>query len=609
MSLHALLHAPDRPPSIRALAAAALLLAGTAHANYVWPVDGAPICNAPGDQHRLFYSDAGCNTLAFNWLSSGATGDTTRFASVGPIPPEGECNDYYPSAESPGVTELSAVAVRNPVIAVDQPLLPWCQGPSPSAQVWLEGAGGSSQIVVHNGLWPMWSPEFSQRVIADDGDFVRHHPRMAPSGNDYFDTSMVVVWSDERTGVPQIRAQRVTMRGARTWGPSGLLVAPSGSAQTEPEIARLQDGSSLIVWLEARSGGSDVYALRFLPDGSVAPGWPADGLPLEDRVETSNSPRIVGADEFNPPAFVIWEESGARFGGGQSIVARRLAIDGTPDPAWTVLGVPLTSSPTVLRLQDARLAGTFYPPSLVAIWTDTRNATLSNPSDLFAQWLDGSGSPRSGWPVSGLAICTASGSQGAARVSVADAYAAFAWEDHRGPDANVYAELRLVNGTLPAGLWAPDGLPATSALGDQTAPVVGVGNGGGCFVAWEDARDVATNGLDIYAQAFTDLGEKLDAPLGPPPPTLALGLPRPNPSRGTTIFSLGVPTAAQGRVEVLDVAGRRVRTLVVREFGAGTRELVFDGKDDAGREVPPGVYRVLARVGGQTSSRTIVLVQ
>jgi flagellar hook assembly protein FlgD len=60
---------------------------------------------------------------------------------------------------------------------------------------------------------------------------------------------------------------------------------------------------------------------------------------------------------------------------------------------------------------------------------------------------------------------------------------------------------------------------------------------------------------------------------------------------------------------VLDVAGRRVRTLVVREFGAGTRELVFDGKDDAGREVPPGVYRVLARVGGQTSSRTIVLVQ
>jgi hypothetical protein len=70
---------------------------------------------------------------------------------------------------------------------------------------------------------------------------------------------------------------------------------------------------------------------------------------------------------------------------------------------------------------------------------------------------------------------------------------------------------------------------------------VGVGNGGGCFVAWEDARDVATKWPRHLRAGVHGHGEKLDAPLGPPPPTLALGLPRPNPSRGTTFFSLGRP--------------------------------------------------------------------
>lgn len=564
------------------------------------------MCNPPGDQHRLFYSDAACNVLVFSWLSSGATGDTVRSSDVGPIPPAGECGGFDTSEDAASKTEVSAVAVRTPIIALDVPGLPWCAGPGPSAQLWLQGTGASSQLVLHNGVWV--SPYYVEQAIADDGDFVRHHPRMAPSGNVYMDTALVVVWSDERTGVPQIRAQRVTWMGLREWGSSGVLVAPTGTPQSDPEIARLQDGSSLIVWLDSRSGGSDVYALRLLPDGSVAPGWPAGGLALEDRPELSGSPVLVGMGQYNPPTFVVWEESGPRFSGGRSIVARRLQLDGTPDPAWSALGVPLSSSATVEHLQDVRDAGSFSSPALVAVWTDTRLATGSNPTDLYAQWLTAAGAPASGWSASGLAICTAGGRQDAARVSASDSYAAFAWEDHRGADADVYAELRMANGTLPYGLWAPNGLPATSAPGDQTAPVVGVGNGGGCYVAWEDAREVATNGLDIYAQAFTSEGDKLDAPPVPLPRALALGAPRPNPMRSSSVFTVDVPRDGSARVEVFDVAGRRVRTIVAGDLPAGSHELVFDGRDDAGRELPPGLYRVHARTARESSSRALVRV-
>ena len=586
----------------RGLVCLALIGAATSPAlalgPYVWPADGAPVCNAPGDQHHLFYSNAGCNVLVFNWLQSAGGADTLEVGSVGPIPPGGECaRPSYASLEATGATELSAVEVRTPVLGI-----PGCFGPGPTAELWMQGGGAASQLVVHDLMWQFGG---HARVVADDGDFARHHPRMAPSGNPFQDTALVVVWSDERTGVAQIRAQRVDESGAREWGGSGFLIAPTGSLQSAPEISRLQDGSSLVIWLEARSGGSDVYALRLLPDGLVAPGWPAGGLALEGRPELSGSPLIVGGTVYTGPTFVVWEESGARFGGGRSIVVRKLALDGTPDPAWDPSGVVLSSSATVEHLQDVEVMGN----GLVAVWTDTRAASAANPTDLYAQRIDGSGAIAAGWPASGLALCTAPGRQAAARVSATESYAAFAWEDRRGADADIYAELRYADGTLPVGLWVANGLAATSAPGDQSAPVVGVGNGGGCFVAWEDGRDLATSGLDIYAQAFSSEGDKLDVQQGPPPPTLMLGTPRPNPTRASSVLTLGMPRDERVRVDVLDVAGRQVRTLAARDFSAGPHSLLFDGRDDAGRTLPPGVYRVRARIGDAESSRTLILVR
>jgi hypothetical protein len=52
-----------------------------------------------------------------------------------------------------------------------------------------------------------------------------------------------------------------------------------------------------------------------------------------------------------------------------------------------------------------------------------------------------------------------------------------------------------------------------------------------------------------------------------------------------------------------------VRALVRDEFMLGRRELTFDGRDDAGRVLPPGVYRVRARIGAEVSTRTLIRIQ
>lgn len=52
------------------------------------------------------------------------------------------------------------------------------------------------------------------------------------------------------------------------------------------------------------------------------------------------------------------------------------------------------------------------------------------------------------------------------------------------------------------------------------------------------------------------------------------------------------------RLDILDGAGQRVRTIELRGLSPGTTSVVWDGRNDAGRATAPGVYRVLLVVNG-----------
>jgi hypothetical protein len=86
----------------------------------------------------------------------------------------------------------------------------------------------------------------------------------------------------------------------------------------------------------------------------------------------------------------------------------------------------------------------------------------------------------------------------------------------------------------------------------------------------------------------------------------------PNPApRGVTV-EFGAAGSAPGRwgigMEVFDIAGRRVRTLVWRdspEDGAG--RICWDGRDDQGRDVPNGVYFFRLTINGASRTRRLVL--
>ncbi|TET45304.1 hypothetical protein E3J62_07750 [candidate division TA06 bacterium] len=74
------------------------------------------------------------------------------------------------------------------------------------------------------------------------------------------------------------------------------------------------------------------------------------------------------------------------------------------------------------------------------------------------------------------------------------------------------------------------------------------------------------------------------------PTIFALGQSNPNPFDRTTAIRYQIPTPRHVTLRVYDIVGKRVRTLVDREKGAGYYTAVWDGRDDGGEELSSGVY-------------------
>jgi hypothetical protein len=120
------------------------------------------------------------------------------------------------------------------------------------------------------------------------------------------------------------------------------------------------------------------------------------------------------------------------------------------------------------------------------------------------------------------------------------------------------------------------------------------------------AADLGTPGVDTACEAAIDDVTAYDAanvPVGIPPPRgagVSFRTPWPNPAVGEVRLVLDLPEQGDVAVEVTDLAGRRVATIYRGGASPGPLALAWDGRDDAGREAPAGLYftRATVRLAG-----------
>jgi VCBS repeat protein/flagellar hook capping protein FlgD len=125
---------------------------------------------------------------------------------------------------------------------------------------------------------------------------------------------------------------------------------------------------------------------------------------------------------------------------------------------------------------------------------------------------------------------------------------------------------------------------------------------------------VVPNTSENSISVLMNVGGASTLPPPPPPPPLPTSLQllaaRPNPSRGVSEVRFVLPSAQPVRVDVLDVAGRIVRTLRAdTPLPPGEQGMRWDGLDASGRHAPEGLYVMQVRAGSEVKAAKLVLVR
>jgi hypothetical protein len=357
---------------------------------------------------------------------------------------------------------------------------------------------------------------------------------------------LFVVWQDNRAGALDLYAQRMTPAGAIApgWPVNGLPICTAAGDQKNAVMALDGAGGFFVAWEDYRlpGGESNVYIQRVTSTGTLATGWPVDGLGVCTVSAPQGYPCLTMS---NGSAIVAWEDS--RSGLSSDIYAQKIGATGAVQ--WATNGVPVCVAANnqlfaaivadggggaIIAWQDPRLGDPdIYAQRLnsagaaqwaangvavcsaiyeqlsprmvpdgsggaILTWDDNRNLN----GDLYAQRINASGAGQ--WTANGVALCTDLAEQyGAALVRDGAGGAILTWTDYRGGSGDVYAARITATGSNPG--WPLNGAVVCAAAGDQFDVTAAADAAGGLYVAWADAR-AGIGAADIYAQRLTSGG-------------------------------------------------------------------------------------------------------
>ena len=465
----------------------------------------------------------------------------------------------------------------------------------------------------------------------------------------------IVAWQDDRLeNDTNIFAQHVLASGVvdPAWPANGRLLAAARGLQDVPTIASDGAGGAIVTWMDGRSTVTniDIFAQHILASGVVDPAWPADGAALCTAPAPQAFPRLVS--DGSGGAIVTWYDFRPS-DTSLDIYAQRVTSAGVVDPAWPLNGRALCLAP-----------GAQFDPSIVSdgaggaivTWEDPRDGT----SHIFAQRVLGSGQIAEGWPVDGRAVVTAPIMQTRPIITSDGASGAIvAWFDGRnGRDFDPFVQHILASGVIDAA-WPVDGRPVSlDSAHPLTASIVPDG-AGGAIVAWEEdffvkvnhvqasgvldptfpvngrfvrflltfqrTPDLTTAGTgraivawsdvesgvntDIYAMIVETAETLAVDPPAHPGPAIAFARPSPNPARDQVRLRFSLPRAAEVRLAIFDLGGRRVRDLVSGMEPAGTHEIAWDLRDESGRPIPAGLSFARLEVEGRVLTERVTTLR
>jgi hypothetical protein len=564
--------------ALLALATLAAVAGSTAPARASWSFNGSVVSSAVGDQSSPHAAPDGAGGAIVAWVDSRA-GDQNIYAQR----IDGNGARMWSSNDVAICTAVNSQT--NPDVVTD--------GAGGAYILWIDSRNMTNQTLYMQHVTGAGAVTWTANgiCVCDSARYV-YHAALTSDGAG----GAIVAWEDYRGSTADIYAQRMKSGGARSWADRGVAICDTIGEQTYPAVVGDGLGGAYVAWQDTRRGEnvSDVYVQHVTSTGETVAGWPKNGraVSLTENLQTAYYP--VLARDGSSGVIVAWEDYRNVNAG---VYALRLNAGNTIPSGWSDGGTAICDT---VANQTAPIIAADGSGGVLVAWKDDRNPDTA--PDLYAKRVTSSGATAAGWLTAGVPACADSGDE-ADPCIVADGGggAIIAWYDFRaGTNTDIYAQHLTSTGSLPVG-WDANGGPVCTAAGDQQGPTIVSDGGSGAIVAWSDYRS-GTN-YDIYATRITS--GVLDAP---PVATSGLRLsePRPNPSTGLATLGLDLPAGCAVRAHVLDPAGRIVRTLEHGWLPAGSHALAWNGANDRGDPVAPGVYLVRVEAGDEVMTRRVV---
>lgn len=497
------------------------------------------------------------------------------------------------------------------------------KGSSVAYASYTDSIGGHAYetVMVTGGLVSVWGAE--ERLTEDYASSQTCFPggrAMVVSD----DGTVHLVWAEARDDTCEIYYRR---RTGYTWGSETRLTHDLNFSHN-PCIGQSGDGCLHVAWMDSRDGNHEIYYKRWDPVG----GWSSD-----ERVtvysEVDYNPSIAAGDST---VYLVWER---RLGGAYRSVAVHLAI--RSNLGWSV-PVDVDNSPARDSYRPSVAVGrdglvhvvyerqtaddpdekeeiihrswdgmawsghaslssnvSFSRGPVVAVgsdstvhvvWQDGENLS----GDIFYAWHDGtSWQPTEEIVTGGTEASTPSVAvDGEGEVHVA-------WVDDRHGDSEIYMISKGVSG------WGEE-TRLTEASGGSLLPTVAANAAGQVCVVWTDLRD---GNAEIYFNYMLRSGVEVESVSHAAHGRLHMSQPRPMPFTSETGIAFWLAEPSEVSLDVFDVNGRLVRTLAGGTYGAGTHDVVWDGRGSLGERVAPGVYFVRCAGPLGQDVRPIVLVR
>jgi hypothetical protein len=470
-------------------------------------------------------------------------------------------------------------------------------------------AGGAGDIYAQrltSAGEPAWGEDGEPICVhpADQGS-----PALVADG----DGGALIVWRDRRRSVTDLFFQHLTSSGEPAAGAlaGGDTLVTSGGDPTNPTLTSDGEGGAILIWETRRDTLPGILALRLNASGQPAAGWPTAGVRLSTTPGRMRHPVAVGDGAHG--AIVAWADS-------TGIRAQR--VSGAGQVEWPTGGV-LLCGPGGAPAMPAIVSGDSLGGAIVA-WEDRRSGNR----DIYARRITDSGVPQ--WAENGVALCVAGGDQYAVMLAPDGAGGALAtWVDGRSEAFAGYLALQAAHAGPAPKLEAVEVGPGRARFTWRTSTAdKRVFSFQRCLgdEAWQSlsALQAATDGLLVAEDRTVPVGSRarygLSVKVGEEqqeiqfaPVEVKIPLPRPlalrfarSEERGHVVrVALTLETNEAARLELFDVAGRRVLAREFGDLGAGDHEvqLRLPGY------VRSGMYFIRLGQGRVTRTDRVVVLQ